>query len=101
MIQVGVLGAGGRMGGAACRAIQAAPDMELMAAVDPATAGRPLAEVAGIPGSAIVVSANPEALADTVCDVAVDFTVAGAAVGNIGWCVHHHVDVVAGTTGIG
>ncbi|MCW3035157.1 MAG: Dihydrodipicolinate reductase, N-terminus, partial [Actinobacteria bacterium] len=31
MIRVGVLGAGGRMGAEVCRAVAAAPDMELVA----------------------------------------------------------------------
>src|SRR6266487_6521210 len=100
MIRVGVFGAGGRMGGEVCRAVAAAPDMELVAAIDPATAGRPLAEVAGLPGSALVVSGDAEALADGKAEGAVDFTVAASALENIRWCVGHGVHIVVGTTGI-
>ena len=39
MIRVGVFGAGGRMGSTVCRAVSEAPDMELVAAVDPVHAG--------------------------------------------------------------
>jgi 4-hydroxy-tetrahydrodipicolinate reductase len=100
MIRVGVFGAGGRMGGEVCRAVAAAPDMMLVAAVDPAVAGRPLAEVAAIPGSTIAVSDDPEVLTDEEVDVAVDFTVAASALENIRWCVRHAVNVVVGTTGL-
>ena len=100
MIRVGVLGAGGRMGGEVCRAVAAAPDMKLVAAVDPAVAGRPLAEVAAIPGSTIVVSDDLEVLTDREVDVAVDFTVAASALENVRWCVRHAVNVVVGTTGL-
>ena len=39
MIRVGVFGAGGRMGTTVCDAVRDAPDMELVAAVDPVHAG--------------------------------------------------------------
>ena len=39
MFKVGVVGAGGRMGQEVCRAVTEAPDMELVAAVDPAHVG--------------------------------------------------------------
>jgi 4-hydroxy-tetrahydrodipicolinate reductase len=100
MIMVGVFGAGGRMGAEACRAVAAAPDMELVAAVDPSMAGRPLADVAGLPGSPLVIAADAEALAEGKADVAVDFTVAASALENIRWCTGHGVHIVVGTTGI-
>ena len=75
MIRVGVFGAAGRMGAEVCRAVAAAPDMDLVAAVDPALAGRPLAEVAGLPGSDLVIAGDAQALADGKAEVAVDFTV--------------------------
>ena len=100
MIRVGVFGAGGRMGGEVCRAVVADPDMELVAAVDPAVAGRPLSEITGIPGSALVVAGTPEAVGDQEAEVAVDFTVAASARENIRWCVRNRVPVVVGTTGL-
>ena len=100
MVRVGVFGAGGRMGAEVCRAVAAAPDMELVAAVDPALAGRPLAEVAGLPGSALTIAGDPQVFADGKAEVAVDFTIAASALGNIRWCVAHGVHAVVGTTGI-
>ncbi len=46
--KVAVLGAAGRMGIAVSAAVLAAPDMELVAAVDPAAGGRLVADVAGV-----------------------------------------------------
>jgi 4-hydroxy-tetrahydrodipicolinate reductase len=100
MIRVGVFGAGGRMGAEVCRAVAAAPDMDLVAAVDPPLAGRRLADVAGVPGSELVIAGDPQALAEGNAEVAVDFTVAASALGNIRWCVGHGVHAVVGTTGI-
>ncbi|TMK39207.1 MAG: hypothetical protein E6G66_17970 [Actinobacteria bacterium] len=100
MIRVGVFGAGGRMGAEVCRAVAAAPDMDLVAAVDPALAGRPLAEVAGLPGSDLVIAGDGEALAGGKAEVAVDFTVAASALENVRWCLGHGVHAVVGTTGI-
>jgi 4-hydroxy-tetrahydrodipicolinate reductase len=74
--------------------------MTLVAAVDPAAAGRSLAEVAQIPGLEVVVSGDPEVLAQAGAQVAVDFTVAASALQNIRWCAGHGVNVVVGTTGI-
>ena len=100
MIRVGVFGAGGRMGAEVCRAVTAAPDLELVAAVDPMLAGRHLAEVAGLAGSPLVIADNPEALTEGQAEVAVDFTVAASALENIRWGVGHGVHLVVGTTGI-
>ena len=88
------------MGAEVCRAVAAAPDMDLVAAVDPALAGRPLAEVAGLPGSDLVIAGDAQALADGKAEVAVDFTVAASALENIRWCLGHGVHAVVGTTGI-
>src|SRR5258706_16422922 len=77
MIKVGVLGAQGRMGSEVCRAVGAAGDLELAAAVDVGDARDPLAE----------------------CDVVVDFTHPGAVMGNLEWCLSHGRNVVVRTTG--
>lgn len=88
------------MGGEICRAVHAAPDMNLVAAVDPRAAGEELAHVAGIPGIDLVVSEEPEALLDGEAEVAVDFTEANAAFKNAQWCIRHAMHAVIGTTGI-
>ncbi|HEY8482235.1 MAG TPA: 4-hydroxy-tetrahydrodipicolinate reductase [Spirillospora sp.] len=77
MIKVGVLGARGRMGAEVCRAVEAAEDMELVAAVDKGDAFDAL----------------------TAAEVVVDFTHPDVVMDNIKWCVGHGLHVVVGTTG--
>ena len=80
MTRVGVFGAAGRMGATVCAAVLAAADLELVAAVDPAAAGRPLAggrRVAAEAGSMSPPRPTPSGAGGA--DVAVDFTVAAAA----------------------
>ena len=80
MIRVGVAGAAGRMGVAACAAIEAEADLELRGRADPAI-GVELAEILGD------------------CDVLVDFTRPDAVVENARAAVGAGVHVVIGTTG--
>ena len=80
MIRVGVAGAAGRMGVAACAAIEAAEDLELAGRADPAL-GTELASILG------------------GCDVVVDFTTPDSALANARECVAAGVHVVIGTTG--
>jgi 4-hydroxy-tetrahydrodipicolinate reductase len=98
VIRVGVFGAGGRMGSTVCRAVQDAPDMELVAAVDPEHAGIDLHQL-GVHGTQIQVASKASALVDADADVAVDFTVIDAARGNLRWCAAEGVHAVVGTTG--
>jgi len=90
---VGVFGAGGRMGLTVCAAVRADPELELVAAVDPAHAGEKLE-----PGG-LVVGSGPEEMARSGVQVAVDFTVAAAAAANAAWCARNDVHAVIGTTG--
>jgi len=98
MIRVGVFGAGGRMGSSVCRAVQEAPEMQLVAAVDPQHSGIDLDQL-GVRGTGLLVASKPAALADADAEVAVDFTVVDAARGNLRWCARHGVHAVVGTTG--
>lgn len=100
MIRVGVFGAGGRMGAEVCRAVAGAEGMDLVAAVDPAMAGRPVSEVAGLAGCDLTIAGSPEALLEAGAEVAVDFTIAPSAVPNIHWCIDHGVHAVVGTSGL-
>jgi 4-hydroxy-tetrahydrodipicolinate reductase len=75
-VRVAVLGAKGRVGSEVVRGVEAAPDLELAAAVD---AGDPL-DLSG-------------------ADVAVDFTHPDAVLGNVRACVDAGVHAVVGTTG--
>ncbi|WP_343450130.1 4-hydroxy-tetrahydrodipicolinate reductase [Micromonospora oryzae] len=76
-IRVAVLGARGRMGVEVCRAVEAAADMELVAALDQ---GDDLSAAAG-------------------AEVAVDFTTPDVVMDNLRWCVEAGVHAVVGTTG--
>jgi 4-hydroxy-tetrahydrodipicolinate reductase len=79
-MRVAVLGASGRMGSAACAAIDAADGLELVARVG---------------------SADPlTTLTDAGAEVAVDLTRPDAVLGNVAFCVEHGVHVVVGTSGV-
>jgi 4-hydroxy-tetrahydrodipicolinate reductase len=80
VIRVAVAGAAGRMGEAACAAVEAAEDTILAGKADP-TLGVELADVLG------------------EADVVVDFTVPDTALGNVRTCLEAGVHTVVGTTG--
>ena len=73
-IAVGVFGAAGRMGAEVCRAVEAAPDLELVARLDVGDDRTP-AEAAR---------------------VMVDFTHPDAVMDNLSWCIEHGVHAVVG-----
>ena len=98
MIRVAVAGAGGKMGGEVCRAVDMADDLELVAAVDPGVAGQSIGDVAGIDCEHIAVSTVLE-LAPNDVDVIVDFTFLEASLGILDWCATNAVHAVVGTTG--
>jgi len=79
VIRVGVVGAQGRMGSEACRAISAANDMELVARI----------------GS----SDSLDGLADRGAEVAVDLTRPGAVMQTLGYCISGGIHCVVGTSG--
>lgn len=89
------------MGTEVCRAVADAEGLELAAAVDPAAAGRPVAELAGRPGDFGVVAAELGALADAGCEVVVDFTRADVSLPALLWCAARGIHTVVGTTGFG
>ncbi|MFC5052566.1 4-hydroxy-tetrahydrodipicolinate reductase [Saccharothrix xinjiangensis] len=76
---MGVIGARGRMGAEVVRAVEAAPDLEVVAAVD---AGDPLS-----------------GLADAGARVVVDFTNPDVVMDNLRFCVDHDIHAVVGTSG--
>ncbi|MGO8864627.1 MAG: 4-hydroxy-tetrahydrodipicolinate reductase, partial [Acidimicrobiales bacterium] len=98
-MRVGVVGAGGRMGREVCRAVVAHPDLELVAAVDSALAGIDLRQVAGIDVGGLQIEGHADALATADVDVAVDFTVAAAAIETLRYCAAAGIHAVVGTTG--
>lgn len=98
-VRVGVVGAAGRMGSEVCRAVQAADDLELVAAVDPSRAGEPLLDVAGV-DSDVTVQESPDVLLDADVDVAVEFTGPATVGENLLWLLEHGVHAVVGATGL-
>ena len=94
MTRVGVLGAGGRMGREVCRAITEDPELELVAAIDPALAGIDLRQVTGVDGAGLQMASDVEDLERSGAEVAVDFTVADAAVEHMRWCASHGVHAI-------
>jgi 4-hydroxy-tetrahydrodipicolinate reductase len=99
VIRVGVFGAAGRMGAEVCRAVLADPAMALVAAVDPFHAGIDLRQATGVDAPTLPIGASAESMASATVDVAVDFTVHGAAMENLRWCAANGVHAVVGTTG--
>lgn len=88
------------MGATVCGAVIDAPDLHLVAAVDPVAAGTGVAgSDAG--GTELVVAADREALVDSRTEVVVDFTLAEAARENLAWCAGQGIHTVVGTTGLG
>ena len=76
-IKVGVLGARGKMGAQVCAAVDAVPDLELVAGVDAGDDREPL----------------------RAAQVVVDFTAPSAVMENLQWCLQEGLSVVIGTTG--
>ena len=77
--RVGVIGALGRVGSSIVEAVQAAPDLELTAAVDK--------------GDSL------ETLVAAGCEVVVDFTHPDVVLGDVEFLVAHGIHAVVGTTG--
>jgi 4-hydroxy-tetrahydrodipicolinate reductase len=98
-INVAVLGAAGRMGATVCRAVLDAPDMELVAVIDPPHEGRPLEDF-GVTGTGLTLSMLGPAVKAAGPTVAIDFTNVDAARGNLRWCALNGVHAVVGTTGL-
>ena len=78
-MRVAVLGAAGRMGSAACAAVEAEDDLELVARLG---SGDPLT-----------------ALTDAGVEIAVDLTRPDAVMANLQFCVEHGIHAVVGTSG--
>jgi 4-hydroxy-tetrahydrodipicolinate reductase len=92
MVRVAVVGAGGRMGQEVCRAVSAAADLELVAAIDPGHVGEHAEGVA--------VTGDLASLRPAGTEVVVDFTVADAARDNLTFYAAEGLHAVVGTTGL-
>lgn len=78
-IQVGVLGARGRMGVEVCKTVDAAPDLELVAMIDQGD---------------WLFNAS-----DAGAEVVVDFTTPDVVMDNLHWCIDQGINSVVGTSG--
>ncbi|GIM89461.1 4-hydroxy-tetrahydrodipicolinate reductase [Paractinoplanes toevensis] len=78
-LRVGVLGARGRMGLEVCKAVDAAPDLELVAMIDQGD---------------VLFSAS-----DNHAEVLVDFTTPDVVMDNLQWAIERGISAVVGTTG--
>ncbi|MER5888815.1 4-hydroxy-tetrahydrodipicolinate reductase [Streptomyces sp. NPDC001941] len=78
-LRVAVLGAKGRIGSEAVRAVESADDMELVAAL-----GR---------------GDDLEVLGAARADVAIELTTPDSVMANLDYCLHHGIHAVVGTTG--
>jgi 4-hydroxy-tetrahydrodipicolinate reductase len=78
-IKVAVLGAKGRMGSEACKAVSAAPDLELVAQID--------------------LGDSLDLLTASGAQVIVDFTHPDSVMGNLEFAIKNGISVVVGTTG--
>jgi 4-hydroxy-tetrahydrodipicolinate reductase len=79
MTNVAVLGAHGKMGSQACKAVEDADDLTLVARLDQ--------------GDTI------DALAESFTDVVIDFTHPDVVMDTLDYCVHNGIHAVVGTTG--
>jgi 4-hydroxy-tetrahydrodipicolinate reductase len=98
-MRVGVVGAGGKMGREVCRTVLAHPDLELVAAVDPAYGGSPLDELLGTVAGRLVVSGELGALSSAAAEVVVDFSRLEVARSTLAFCARAGIHAVVGTTG--
>jgi len=100
-IRVLVIGAGGRMGREVVRAVTEADDMALVAAVDRSRVGEDAGRVAGLePTSVVITDSLSDAISASSPDVAVDFTLPNAVMGNVRTALRAGVACVVGTTGL-
>lgn len=97
-MRVGVIGAGGRLGEVACRAIAAADGLELAAAVQPSAAGSDLGDLVGV-GAGIEVLGQLHWLEGAV-DVAVEVTRPPNGARHAAQLLDLGIHAVVGTSGV-
>ena len=100
-IRVAVAGAAGRMGREVVRALSAARDLALVAAIDRSEVNSDAGTLAGIACLGVPVQTDlRKALEDSGAQVLVDFTIPSSALGNIEIALNCGVAPVVGTTGL-
>lgn len=101
-IRILVTGAWGQMGRFVVSAVLSQPDMQLVAAVDPAGGGHPVSELdARAPADLQGARQLGAAIEESRPDVMVDFTSPAVVKGNLETALKQGVACVVGTTGLG
>lgn len=103
--RIGLIGAAGRLGSVLAAGIAATDDLELVAAVAPRRAGRPLGDVVadlpeGSPAARLVLADSLDALSDARVDVAVEVTGPATVGAHLRWLLEHGIHAVVGATGL-
>lgn len=102
MVNVGVVGAAGRMGKTLVTAIHESKELQLSAAIEQSglsVIGADAGEIAGVGANDIVVSDDLESVCDQF-DVLIDFTIAPVTAVNVAICLAQGRRMVIGTTGL-
>ncbi|AOZ07704.1 4-hydroxy-tetrahydrodipicolinate reductase [Cupriavidus malaysiensis] len=99
-IRVAVGGVTGWAGSELARGVAHAPDMQLVAGLSRGAAGQPLAQLTGHADTPGVAAASIDVLAQTPCDVYVEYTKPAVAKHNILQALRHGAHVVVGTSGL-
>ena len=101
IINIGIPGAAGRMGRMLIREIEAAPDLQLVAATDRAESdaiGQDSGLLAGTASNGVIIGHDATGLG--IADVIIDFTSPAASVAHAGIASAHECALVVGTTGL-
>ena len=100
-LRVMIVGAAGRMGREVVRAVTAAPDMSLVAAVDRVRIGEDAVSLAGAEGPAVPITDSlREAIQQGEPDVAIDFTLPAVVMANARVAIAAKLPYVIGTSGL-
>jgi 4-hydroxy-tetrahydrodipicolinate reductase len=101
-IRILVTGAWGQMGRFVVGSVLSQPDMQLVAAVDPAGGGHPVAELdPRAPADLLGARQLAAAIEESRPEVMVDFSIPAVVKGNLETALKHGVACVVGTTGLG
>ena len=101
-LRIGVIGAGGRMGGAILRQAQETPGVAVVAACENAghpAVGRDAGEVAGIGANRVIIGTHAQPVFDA-CDAAIEFSTPDASVAHAKLAAARKKIHVIGTTGL-
>ncbi len=104
-MRIGLIGAAGRLGSVLAAGVAATDDLELVAAVSPSHAGRPLGSLVrslpdGSPAAELTITGSLDALAEAGVDVALEVTGPATVGAHLRWLLEHGIHAVVGATGL-